>query len=1008
MKKKIASVIAAAVVFVSGLFAVFQSACGMLQAITASALSVPDSTVVIQTLAEANNLAVDIEGGNLTEGTNCQLYDRNNSAAQICRFISAGSGYYYILLAKTKNMVLDVKGGKGFSGCNVQLYSANGSDGQLWTLESTDEEGAVRIKSKTGFYLDVSGGNFENGTNIQVYDGNQSLSQKFYLNKAYDPNDAITYARKYSEDTGKYTGVYNKNFTTDFVLNGGDCANFGSQCLFAGHFTLTPDWNPVYPGGDKNYSNGQLNWIRANGLKNYLESLGYPIRRIQSKDDLNLIHKGDIVFKINDKGEVSHTTICSDVSGTPKFCAHSAWRRDHEYLDVYDQFINGYIVDLTFSDSAKVSLPAPRNTGAAQQTVQTVQPTASNGQVCRTPVETMAWIRARVAEKWGEDVDGFAGCQCVDLIKFYIKYLTGGKTPNFIANAFEYAYFALPDGFTRITSNPQPGDIVVWDRDKGSAGSYGHVGIVMSVNGGTITVAETNYSGMMYVTVHDHPTSTVTCYIRPSFVSSNQPAVSTNLQPGRYKVITPIGVNVRAQASQDSTLIAAASPNVTFVVTEIKNGYGYTPEIYSWVGNTQSNHAGWVLINTDCCQYLGAADYVDTQQPVQNTNLQPGRYKVITPVGVNVRAQASQNSTLIAAASPNVTFVVTEVKNGYGYTPEIYSWVGNSQSNHAGWVILDADCCEYLGEAVKTTEKPATTTKTTTTTTTTTTTSTTTAPPEPKLAGDINTDERVDVSDAVLMARFVAEDTVNISTAGRRNADADGDGMLNSDDVITILKMIAHLPVDTWKEDDGKTQTGTVKSEYWEYDIVSKKTADAPTMQGWKLVSTGWQQTGTGTYQYADFPSGFSQSDARYQAIGKSAGKNTESETAKRVYGNAAVKEYIYWHWCYPMAEKCSENDRYIGEYNGDQTPAGTCTVWEAFTSAENVNPSDKSGTACKITGHSDGYSYWWFRLPVYQQSYTDYQKQYTFEKTEHFKSEKAPAANQNAVNVRHYVLTAN
>ncbi|MBR5364415.1 MAG: RICIN domain-containing protein [Oscillospiraceae bacterium] len=876
----------------------------------------PDSTVVIQTLAEANNLAVDIEGGNLTEGTNCQLYDRNNSAAQICRFISAGSGYYYILLAKTKNMVLDVKGGKGFSGCNVQLYSANGSDGQLWTLESTDEEGAVRIKSKTGFYLDVSGGNFENGTNIQVYDGNQSISQKFYLNKAYDPNDAITYARKYSEDTGKYTGVYNKNFTTDFVLNGGDCANFGSQCLFAGHFTLTPDWNPVYPGGDKNYSNGQLNWIRANGLKNYLESLGYPIRRIQSKDDLNLIHKGDIVFKINDKGEVSHTTICSDVSGTPKFCAHSAWRRDHEYLDVYDQFINGYIVDLTFSDSAKVSLPAPRNTGAAQQTVQTVQPTASNGQVCRTPEETMAWIRARVAEKWGEDVDGFAGCQCVDLIKFYIKYLTGGKTPNFIANAFEYAYFALPDGFTRITSNPQPGDIVVWDKNKGSAGSYGHVGIVMSVSGGTITVAETNYSGMMYVTVHDHPTSTVTCYIRPSFVSSNQPAVSTNLQPGRYKVITP--------------------------------------------------------------------------------------------VGVNVHAQASQNSTLIAAASPNVTFVVTEVKNGYGYTPEIYSWVGNSQSNHAGWVILDADCCEYLGEAVKTTEKPATTTKTTTTTTTTTTTSTTTAPPEPKLAGDINTDERVDVSDAVLMARFVAEDTVNISTAGRRNADADGDGMLNSDDVITILKMIAHLPVDTWKEDDGKTQTGTVKSEYWEYDIVSKKTADAPTMQGWKLVSTGWQQTGTGTYQYADFPSGFSQSDARYQAIGKSAGKNTESETAKRVYGNAAVKEYIYWHWCYPMAEKCSENDRYIGEYNGDQTPAGTCTVWEAFTSAENVNPSDKSGTACKITGHSDGYSYWWFRLPVYQQSYTDYQKQYTFEKTEHFKSEQAPAANQNAVNVRHYVLTAN
>lgn len=33
----------------------------------------------------------------------------------------------------------------------------------------------------------------------------------------------------------------------------------------------------------------------------------------------------------------------------------------------------------------------------------------------------------------------------------------------------------------------------------------------------------------------------------------------------------------------------------------------------------------------------------------------------------------------------------------------------------------------------------------------------------------------------------------------------------------------------------------------------------------------------------------------------KSAEKNTESETAKRFYGNAAVKEYIFWRRYYPM-----------------------------------------------------------------------------------------------------------
>lgn len=880
---------------------------GMLQA---AAATIPDVPFVLQVAPACGRKVVDIAGGNTSEGTNCQLYERNNSAAQAFRAVPAGNGYYYLLLASTTDKVLDVAGGKGYSGCNVQLYTANGTDAQLWKFEDAGEEIAYYIKSKTGYYLDISGGSFEDGTNIQVYEGNQSLSQLFYFKKNYDANAAISYAYKYTDNNSKPSNPDYKNYDD----NGGDCANFGSQCINAGGFVTSSDWNPVYADDHKlKHDNGQFNWVNAGGLEKYLQSLGYPISYIRSENDLSRIHKGDIVFLTDNSGTPYHTTICSVGGGNPKYCAHSNWAKDRDYS--FSTFQNGIIVDMSFSGSANVSLPAPKSTGAAQQQVQTVQPSASNGQVCRTHAEAIAWINARIAEKWGVDVDNYAGCQCVDLTKAYISYLTNGKTPNFIANAFEYASFKLPDGLTRITSNPQPGDIVVWDKNKGSAGSYGHVGLVTGVSGGTITVAETNYSGMMYVTAHDHPASTVSCYIRPSWVSS-----------------TP-----------------------------------YEP----------------------------------------STNLQPGRYKVITPVGVNVRAQASQNSTLIAAASPNVTFVVTEVKNGYGYTPEIYSWVGNTQSNHAGWVLINADCCEYLGEAVNTTEKTAaTTTKATATTTTIKTTTTTTVPPVPKLAGDVNTDGAIDVSDAVALARFVAEDDVTISSVGRNNADADGNSAINSDDVITILRMIAHLPVNTWKLDDGKTTASAVKSEYWEYDIVSKKTSDAPKMQGWKLVSTGWKQTGTGTYLYADFPSGFSQSDARYQTIGKSAGKNTESETAKRLYGSAAVKEYIYWHWSYPMAEKCSENDRFIGEYNGDITPAGTCTVWEAFTSAENVTPSDKSGKACKLTGHSNGYSFWWFKLPVYQQSYTDYQKQYTFEKTEHFKSDKAPAANQNAVNIRHYVLT--
>ncbi len=60
--------------------------------------------------------------------------------------------------------------------------------------------------------------------------------------------------------------------------------------------------------------------------------------------------------------------------------------------------------------------------------------------------------------------------------------------------------------------------------------------------------------------------------------------------------------------------------------------------------------------------------------------------------------------------------------------------------------------------------------------------------------GNVNCKEGTDVSDAVLLARFVAEDTdANITAEGKQNADVNGDGKLTSDDVIAILRIIAKL-----------------------------------------------------------------------------------------------------------------------------------------------------------------------------------------------------------------------
>lgn len=62
------------------------------------------------------------------------------------------------------------------------------------------------------------------------------------------------------------------------------------------------------------------------------------------------------------------------------------------------------------------------------------------------------------------------------------------------------------------------------------------------------------------------------------------------------------------------------------------------------------------------------------------------------------------------------------------------------------------------------------------------------------ISGDVNIDCSVDVSDAVLLSRFCAEDTAaNITQTAKQNADANQDGDLSADDVIVILKMIAKL-----------------------------------------------------------------------------------------------------------------------------------------------------------------------------------------------------------------------
>lgn len=95
---------------------------------------------------------------------------------------------------------------------------------------------------------------------------------------------------------------------------------------------------------------------------------------------------------------------------------------------------------------------------------------ATNG---KTATKAIAWVKSQVGKPI--DYDGFAGPQCVDLIKAYYKEL--GVAPV-TGNGSDYTHNSKPESWKRIQgAQPQKGDILVYT---GGYNGYGHVAIYES------------------------------------------------------------------------------------------------------------------------------------------------------------------------------------------------------------------------------------------------------------------------------------------------------------------------------------------------------------------------------------------------------------------------------------------------------------------------------------------------------------------------------------------------
>ncbi len=160
----------------------------------------------------------------------------------------------------------------------------------------------------------------------------------------------------------------------------------------------------------------------------------------------------------------------------------------------------------------------------------------------------------------------------------------------------------------------------------------------------------------------------------------------------------------------------------------------------------------------------------------------------MTPAATTSTIVTTAKTTTAMTPAATTSTIVTTAKTTTAMTPAATT----------STIVTTAKTTTAMTPAA-TTSTIVTTAKTTTAatpaaTTSTTVTTTATAPLLPGMLGDVNCDSSIDVADAVMLARFISEDTdINVSGQGLLNANVNRDSVLDAADIRMILSYIANL-----------------------------------------------------------------------------------------------------------------------------------------------------------------------------------------------------------------------
>ncbi len=161
---------------------------------------------------------------------------------------------------------------------------------------------------------------------------------------------------------------------------------------------------------------------------------------------------------------------------------------------------------------------------------------------------------------------------------------------------------------------------------------------------------------------------------------------------------------------------------------------------------------------------------------------------------------------------------------------------------------------------------------------------------------------------------------------------------------------------------------------YSQYEMIKNYETS---VDGYTLINKEWESQGEKTQECAkEWPEGFDTSHSLYSKYNKTPAKDyTDTYYTKQELNSESIVGYIYYHWC--------TNQETTGPYNRFTSKVKTSEfhTFHAFYSTKSPSESEREASdGSVIYSNFDccADTYWYYNVPVYKQTYTDYKALYT------------------------------